>query len=86
MCAENDFLKSRVTSLVLETQAQAREIWELRREMSELKAMISATYRPPRNDIVQGQPEEAIRSAEASRHASPTAPAAARDVTTHTAH
>ena len=86
MCTENDLLKSRVTSLVLETQAQAREIWELKHEMSELKAMMSATYRPPRNDTVHGQPEEAIRSAEASRHASPTAPVAAHDVTTHTAH
>ena len=76
MRVENDFLKSRVTSLVLETQAQAREIWELKHEMSEMKAIVCATLVPGGNDAIPGHPLQ---------QPSLTSTTARHDVTTHTA-
>ena len=43
--AENVYLKSRVSSLIQDTQSQTREIWELKHEVADLKMIISATNR-----------------------------------------
>ena len=47
LSAENDYLKSSVKNLIEETQAQFRELWDVKREMADLKAIITASSNPP---------------------------------------